>query len=356
MAHASAAASNVLRPSVQASPSLPAAALRFLLALSLILTPGLAAAQVAYPPRPAQGAYVADTANIISDADEQAIRQVAAAVEAEHRVPIIVVTIPSMAEYGARGWSPERYAHNLYDEYGIGDRENPYGVLLLVSVNDRKARIELGAGYSRERDAEADRIMQRIIVPRFKAGDYSGGIREGVEALAQMVRAGPRGGSAPAAATGATPGAAAPSGAAPASRSPFPGVDRGLGSSLIGLLICAGIPILLLVLLITRIGRRVTGGGGSGYDRTVEPGPYAYRGRRRSFGGFLPGMLLGGLLGHTMGRGGGGGGGLFGGGSGGGGFFGGGGGGGSSLGGGGFGGGGSFGGGFSGRGGATGSW
>ncbi len=350
MAHASAAASISPWFSRLCSPPAADLALGLVVALlSLILPAGNAAAQVSYPTRPAQGAYIADAADVITDADEQVIRQVAAAVEAEHGVPIIVVTLTSFADYGARGWSVERYAHNLYDEYGVGDRDAPFGVLLLVSINDRKARIELGAGYSRERDAEADRIMQRIIVPRFRAGDYSGGIREGVEALAQMVRAGPRGGSAPAAATGTAPTPATPTGAVPARRSPFPGVDRGLGSSLIGLLICAGIPILLLVLLITRLGR----GFGGGYDRTVEPGPYAYRGRRRSGGGFLPGMLLGGLLGHTMGRGG-----LFGGGSssagGSGGFFGGGGGGGSGFGGGRA--GGSFGGGFSGRGGATGSW
>lgn len=320
-------------------------ALRLLLALlALALAPGRAAAQATYPPRPAPGQYIADAADIITDADEQTIRQVAAAVESEHGVPIVVVTVPSFAHYGAAGWSPERYAHNLYDEYGIGDRSANYGVLLFVSPGDRKARIELGAGYSRARDAEAQRIMQRVMVPRFRDGDYSTGIREGVEALAQLVRSGP------AAHSGATAPAAAP--ASPASPTDMSGF-RGLSRPLIGLLICGGIPLLLLIFLFSR-SRRTFAPGADGYDRAGDVGPYAYRGRRRSFGGFLPGMLLGGLLGHTLG--GRGRGGLFGGGSGSSGsgsLFGGGGGG---FGGGGGGGGGTFGGGFSGRGGATGSW
>jgi uncharacterized protein len=57
------------------------------------------------------------------------------------------------------------------------------GVLLLVSVKDRKARIELGAGYGRRRDSDASRIMNNKIVPYFRKGQYAKGIIEGTEGL-----------------------------------------------------------------------------------------------------------------------------------------------------------------------------
>ena len=60
--------------------------------------------------------------------------------------------------------------------------------MFLVSTGDRKARIELGAGWGREKDALCDQIMQTQIIPRFKQGDFSGGIVAGVDGLDKMAR------------------------------------------------------------------------------------------------------------------------------------------------------------------------
>jgi uncharacterized membrane protein YgcG len=57
-----------------------------------------------------------------------------------------------------------------------------------VSKNDRKARIELGTGWGREKDDLCRRIMDEYIVPKFKEGDFSGGIVLGVESLAKMAQ------------------------------------------------------------------------------------------------------------------------------------------------------------------------
>jgi len=57
------------------------------------------------------------------------------------------------------------------------------GILLLVAVKDRKARIELGKGYGHSRDADSNRIMQKVILPEFKKNDYAAGITSGVEAI-----------------------------------------------------------------------------------------------------------------------------------------------------------------------------
>ncbi|HKW32732.1 MAG TPA: TPM domain-containing protein [Candidatus Acidoferrum sp.] len=71
---------------------------------------------------------------------------------------------------------------------GIGSQAHNYGVLLLVSVGDRKARIELGAAWAGTKDDTTLMIMQDIMVPNFKKGDYSSGILQGVEALDTMAR------------------------------------------------------------------------------------------------------------------------------------------------------------------------
>ena len=62
------------------------------------------------------------------------------------------------------------------------------GVALAVSQGDRKARIELGAGWRRDKDDLCRRIMDEQIIPRFKAGEFSAGIAAGVEALDKMAR------------------------------------------------------------------------------------------------------------------------------------------------------------------------
>lgn len=98
-----------------------------------------------------------------------------------------------MADCGATGLQIETFARLLFDQWQIGiaklGNENwNTGILLLVSTGDRRARIELGAGWRRENDAICQKIMDQYIVPRFKQGDYPGGIAAGVKALDDMAR------------------------------------------------------------------------------------------------------------------------------------------------------------------------
>jgi uncharacterized protein len=143
--------------------------------------------------RPGEREFVLDTANMISDADKQKIKQVADKLLTDKAAPIIVVTIDSMAKHGGAGLRIETFARLLFDQWGIGpaklgDTQWNYGMLLLVSKQDRKARIELGAGWKREKDAVAQKIMDDMIIPAFKRGDFSGGIVAGVEGLDKMAR------------------------------------------------------------------------------------------------------------------------------------------------------------------------
>jgi len=97
---------------------------------------------------------------------------------------VAVVTIKSMADFpDTKTQNIEGFAQGMFDHYGIGNLPENDGVLLLVSKEDRKARIELGAGHGRNRDRDAESIMQGTIVRAFKNEDYSGGITDGVKEI-----------------------------------------------------------------------------------------------------------------------------------------------------------------------------
>jgi uncharacterized protein len=143
--------------------------------------------------KPGDREFVLDTANMISDADKKKIKQLADKLLTDKAAPIIVVTIKSMAEHGGAGMRIETFARLLFDQWGIGPEKIGktqwnYGILLLVSKQDRKARIELGAGWKREKDAVALKIMDEMIIPQFKKENFSGGIVAGVEGLDKMGR------------------------------------------------------------------------------------------------------------------------------------------------------------------------
>jgi len=136
-------------------------------------------------PQPDAG-YITDNANILSKKDENRIERWLWDIEKKTKVEIIVVTIFSIKDFkNTPNKTIEEFATALFNKYGIGNLPANNGVLLLVAVRDRKARIELGAGYGHARDADARRIMDGIIVPKFKNADYAGGITEGVKAIAK---------------------------------------------------------------------------------------------------------------------------------------------------------------------------
>ncbi|MBT8494754.1 MAG: TPM domain-containing protein [Deltaproteobacteria bacterium] len=140
-----------------------------------------------FPDRPAEREFVSDGADLIAPGDEAEIRRIADQLLTEKAVPIIVVTISSLAEYNAFG-SIESYARDLFDEWGIGYQKWNHGILLVVAVEDRKARIELGADWGSRKNGETDQIMNELIIPSFKRGEFSTGIVRGVEGLDAMAR------------------------------------------------------------------------------------------------------------------------------------------------------------------------
>ena len=262
----------------------PAFAGMAMLWLALIFTfAGPAAAQT-FPPLTGR---VVDNANLLNPAQEAALSAKLASVEQRSGRQFVVVTLPSL-----QGRTIEDYGYRLGREWKIGDERKDDGTLLIVAPAERKVRIETGYGARVFlTDAVSSVIIRNSILPRFKAGDYAGGISAGADQIIQMLEL-------PAAQAARR---AKEIGAAEARR----GSERGANP----------LPVLLMVIIffvvISSIARRAGG--------------RRYKGRRR--GGIDPLVILWGLDAISRsGRGGGwGGGGGFGGGGGGGGFSGGGG-------------------------------
>jgi uncharacterized protein len=143
------------------------------------------AAELDYSPYPKpDSGYVTDHADLLSADDEIQLERWLLQVEEKSNVEIIVVTINSLADYkGAKNQSIEFFATALFNTFGIGNLPRNDGVLLLISKKDRKARIELGKYYAHDRDGDAARIMQNVIISQFKRGNYRVGIIDGTEAI-----------------------------------------------------------------------------------------------------------------------------------------------------------------------------
>lgn len=150
----------------------------------LVAAKAARAAQDYFPfPNPGPG-YVTDHAGLLSDGEEERIERWLWEAESRSGVEIIVVTIDSIGHYtGTPNASIEAFATALFDRYGIGNLPENDGVLLLVAASDRKARIELGAAYGRGRDGDARAIMDGVLVPAFRKGEYADGITDGVKAV-----------------------------------------------------------------------------------------------------------------------------------------------------------------------------
>ena len=92
---------------------------------------------------------------------------------------IVVLIVPSL-----EGESLEDYSLAVCEKNKLGKKGKDNGVLLLVAKSDRKLRIEVGYGLEGSlNDATSDQIIRHVIAPRFRSGDYAGGIEDGVQAI-----------------------------------------------------------------------------------------------------------------------------------------------------------------------------
>jgi len=146
--------------------------------LALLATPTLAQT---FPPLTGR---VVDAAGLLQ-ADQKAVLEAKlAGIEQASGHQLVVATVPDL-----QGYPIEDYGYRLGRAWALGDKAKDDGAILLVSKNDRKLRIEVGYGLEPLlTDAYSSLIINNIITPKFKAGDFAGGIDAGVDAIGEQIK------------------------------------------------------------------------------------------------------------------------------------------------------------------------
>jgi len=134
-----------------------------------------------FPARPA--GPVADYASVIDAATAEKITAIAQALWEQAGFALVVAAVPGIGDMAI-----DDYANRLYEKWGIGQQGRDEGALVLLSINPRKARIDVGYGAEGYiNDAKAGRILDTCGVPSFRAGKYAAGLLSVSTAIAGIV-------------------------------------------------------------------------------------------------------------------------------------------------------------------------
>jgi uncharacterized protein len=126
---------------------------------------------------------VVDEANILDATARTELTDKLAALEAKTTDQLVVVTLKSL-----QGTSIEDFGVQLGRRWQIGQKDKNNGVLLLVVPSERQVRIEVGYGLEGAlTDAVSRLIIENAILPRFRAGDFPGGINRGVDDIISVL-------------------------------------------------------------------------------------------------------------------------------------------------------------------------
>ncbi len=143
---------------------------------------GLAAAEF-----PTPTGFVNDFAGVLNQGARQQLEGRLQAYARETTTEIAIAILPSLA-----GRTIEETSVRLFEQWRIGKPDKNNGILIVVAVSDRRVRIEVGYGLEgKVPDAQAGRIIRDIITPRFRQGDYAGGLTAAVDELARLIGAPP---------------------------------------------------------------------------------------------------------------------------------------------------------------------
>lgn len=149
--------------------------------LYLLLFVGICVHAVAQDvlPKPNPARLVVDNANVLSPEQKQILEQQLVALDDSTSNQICIVTIPTLNDYPI-----EDYAVKLFRSWGIGNKKTNNGVLILVAINDRKMRIEVGYGLEGAiPDVTTASIIDNDMKPSFRQGNYYRGFANAINSL-----------------------------------------------------------------------------------------------------------------------------------------------------------------------------
>jgi len=152
-----------------------------LLLLALLLGLASPAAALDVPPL---RSHVTDLAGMISPQVKLRLEQALGEFERSDSTQIAILTIPSL-----EGENLETFSLKVATTWGLGQKPQDNGALLLVARDERRIRIEVGYGLEgRLTDLLTGRIIDHEMTPRFKSGDFDGGFLAGTAAMIEAVR------------------------------------------------------------------------------------------------------------------------------------------------------------------------
>ena len=130
---------------------------------------------------PQSQGMVNDFAGVVDAAGRERIESLAETLKAKTGVELAVVTVKTISPYG----TIEEYAVELFNRWGIGQKNSDEGILLILALDERAVKIETGYGMEGALpDSAAGRILDQVVIPRLREGDFSGGLVEGALAIA----------------------------------------------------------------------------------------------------------------------------------------------------------------------------
>jgi uncharacterized protein len=156
--------------------------LRFVLSTAIILAAIIAAASNV----PYLTGRVTDNAEILSPSMSKSVTERLKAHEDRTGNQIAVLTVPSL-----EGESIEGYAEAVFKEWKLGQKGKDNGILVVVAPHDHRMRIEVGYGLEGTLPVSlTGSIIRNAMTPKFKTGDYDGGIEAGVSAILMVLENG----------------------------------------------------------------------------------------------------------------------------------------------------------------------
>lgn len=142
-----------------------------------------AAPQIPPKPTAAAGIYVQDYAQVLSAEDKRRLLSIGQELDNKTTAQLAVVTVKNLD-----GQPIEDYALSILREWGIGSKEKNNGALIVVAVQDRRSRIEVGYGLEGLlTDGLTGRIQDQAMIPYFRKGNYAAGIVNGYAVTASLI-------------------------------------------------------------------------------------------------------------------------------------------------------------------------
>jgi uncharacterized protein len=152
--------------------------------VAAVANPAAAPAAAAAGDVPYLTGRVVDEAGLLSAAARQRIEGRLAALESHTGDQVAVLVVPSLG-----GEPLERYSIKVAQTWKLGQKGKDNGVLLLIARDDRKLRLEVGYGLEPTlTDLQSREILDNVIRPRFREGDFDGGVERGVDAIVKVLR------------------------------------------------------------------------------------------------------------------------------------------------------------------------